>query len=265
MCPAQAQVPPTDLQMTQLVGMQDMQNGSYEPNSAQRLLAEEVTRFVHGQQGLNEALRATQVRSLAAVHTLCIDQHHCGCQGAAAVICQLEAVPCYGPLGRTLTDAVRICPARSHTSKLLCYEGLALTCQQDCSARSYAGPYKPGFQPHSPAHKRWVVLQALSPGGSTKLDAASLEAIAGEAPSVSRPRSEVVGCALSDLLAAVGMQPSKSAARRLIKASAVPPGSSCSGIVRPERLHKPAKSLTYAAHISWPAGVAVSVQSAAQL
>ena len=62
-----------------------------------------------------------------------------------------------------------------------------------------------------------IATQALSPGGSTTLDAATLEAIAEEAPSVSKPRSEVVGCALADLLAAVGMQPSKSAAKRLIK------------------------------------------------
>ena len=60
-------------------------------------------------------------------------------------------------------------------------------------------------------------MQALSPGGSTRLDAATLEAIAGEAPSASKPRSEVLGCVLADLLAALGMQPSKSAARRLIK------------------------------------------------
>lgn len=32
----------------------------YVPNTAQRILAEEVTRFVHGQQGLDEALKATE-------------------------------------------------------------------------------------------------------------------------------------------------------------------------------------------------------------
>lgn len=34
--------------------------GSYVPNTAQRRLAEEVTRFVHGEEGLQEALNATQ-------------------------------------------------------------------------------------------------------------------------------------------------------------------------------------------------------------
>jgi tyrosyl-tRNA synthetase len=34
----------------------------YAPNTAQRRLAEEVTRFVHGQEGLQQALNATEVR-----------------------------------------------------------------------------------------------------------------------------------------------------------------------------------------------------------
>ena len=33
----------------------------YAPNAAQRLLAAEVTRFVHGESGLQQALRATEV------------------------------------------------------------------------------------------------------------------------------------------------------------------------------------------------------------
>ncbi len=40
---------------------QSMQQPGYKPNTAQRLLASEVTRFVHGQQGLDQALKATQV------------------------------------------------------------------------------------------------------------------------------------------------------------------------------------------------------------
>jgi len=44
----------------------------YVPNSAQRLLASEVTRFVHGKAGLEAALAATAVRlppqSLLAAH-----------------------------------------------------------------------------------------------------------------------------------------------------------------------------------------------------
>ncbi len=35
----------------------------YVPNTAQRRLAEEVTRFVHGEEGLAQALKATEVRA----------------------------------------------------------------------------------------------------------------------------------------------------------------------------------------------------------
>ncbi|KAK0589509.1 hypothetical protein LWI29_015279 [Acer saccharum] len=38
----------------------DMKRPGYVPNTAQRRLAEEVTRFVHGEEGLNEALKATE-------------------------------------------------------------------------------------------------------------------------------------------------------------------------------------------------------------
>ncbi|KAK9842091.1 hypothetical protein WJX81_008006 [Elliptochloris bilobata] len=94
----------------------------YTPNSAQRLLASEVTRFVHGDAGLQAALAATA---------------------------------------------------------------------------------------------------ALAPGADTQLDAAALEAVAAGAPAAELPRSAVVGAPLADVLAAVGLQPSKAAARRLIKGGGV--------------------------------------------
>ena len=43
----------------------DMQQPSYQPNTAQRLLAEELICFVHGQEGLEAALSATQVSIIA--------------------------------------------------------------------------------------------------------------------------------------------------------------------------------------------------------
>ena len=46
-----------------------MAQPGYAPNTAQRLLASEVTRFVHGEGGLQQALRATEVGSLHR-HTL---------------------------------------------------------------------------------------------------------------------------------------------------------------------------------------------------
>lgn len=39
----------------------EMQQASYKPNTAQRLLAEQVLLFVHGKAGLSSALAATQV------------------------------------------------------------------------------------------------------------------------------------------------------------------------------------------------------------
>ena len=56
---------------------QQMRGGSYKPNTAQELLAQEVLTFVHGKQGLQAALQATQVGwhptevcISAAAHTL---------------------------------------------------------------------------------------------------------------------------------------------------------------------------------------------------
>ncbi|KAI3834964.1 hypothetical protein MKX03_025305 [Papaver bracteatum] len=47
-----------------------MKKPGYVPNSAQRRLAEEVTRFVHGEEGLQEALKATEALKPGAETTL---------------------------------------------------------------------------------------------------------------------------------------------------------------------------------------------------
>ena len=39
----------------------EMKGDDYKPNTAQRILAAEVTRFVHGAEGLKQAESATQV------------------------------------------------------------------------------------------------------------------------------------------------------------------------------------------------------------
>jgi len=62
---------------------------------------------------------------------------------------------------------------------------------------------------------------ALAPGSSTKLDASSLEAAAGDCPSASIARDDVVGKPLPDVMVQVGMQPSKAAVRRMIKGGGV--------------------------------------------
>ncbi|KAL3516648.1 hypothetical protein ACH5RR_023550 [Cinchona calisaya] len=50
----------TFLSMEEIAQLErDMETPGYVPNTAQRRLAEEVTRFVHGQEGLEEAVKAT--------------------------------------------------------------------------------------------------------------------------------------------------------------------------------------------------------------
>ena len=63
-------------------------------------------------------------------------------------------------------------------------------------------------------------LQALQPGAAAALDAATLEAIAGDVPSASLDKGQVVGQALVQVMVAAGLQPSKAASKRLIKVGA---------------------------------------------
>eukprot|EP01023_Acetabularia_acetabulum_P036976 TRINITY_DN34997_c0_g2_i2.p3 TRINITY_DN34997_c0_g2~~TRINITY_DN34997_c0_g2_i2.p3 ORF type:complete len:156 (-),score=28.59 TRINITY_DN34997_c0_g2_i2:124-591(-) len=95
-----------------------MSSPNYVPNSAQKILAEEVTRFVHGQSAVEQAIKTTQ---------------------------------------------------------------------------------------------------ALQPGAETELDVQTLEEIAGDAPCSNLDSSQFVGVAIADVMATVGLQASKGAARRLIK------------------------------------------------
>lgn len=95
-----------------------MKEPSYVPNTAQRRLAEEVTRIVHGEEALQKALRATEL---------------------------------------------------------------------------------------------------AAPGSETKLDAQALEEISQDIPSHHLRKSEILDQKLLDVIVAIGMQPSKSAVRRLIE------------------------------------------------
>lgn len=101
---------------------ESMKLPEYVPNTAQKILAEEVTRFVHGEDGVRQALSATE---------------------------------------------------------------------------------------------------ALAPGSQTKLSAESLEAAAGDCPTASISKEDVIGAALPDVMVQVGMQPSKAAVRRMIKGGGV--------------------------------------------
>ena len=63
--------------------------------------------------------------------------------------------------------------------------------------------------------------EALKPGAQTQLDASTLEAIAGDAPSCSLPADKVTGVGLVDVMVASKMLPSKAEVRRMIKGGGV--------------------------------------------
>ncbi len=69
--------------------------------------------------------------------------------------------------------------------------------------------------------------QALQPGTTTALDAATLEAIAGDVPSASLDKGQVVGQPLVQIMLASGLQSSKAASKRMIKVS----GQTCMAAV----------------------------------
>ena len=62
---------------------------------------------------------------------------------------------------------------------------------------------------------------ALAPGSKTVLDAPTLVAIKDDVPNSPLARAEVVGAPLADVMAKCGIQPSKAAARRMIKGGGV--------------------------------------------
>lgn len=61
------------------------------------------------------------------------------------------------------------------------------------------------------------VTKAAAPGAKTTLNASTLESIAGDMPSYTLKMPEVLNAKLLDLMCQIGLQPSKSEARRLIR------------------------------------------------
>ena len=59
--------------------------------------------------------------------------------------------------------------------------------------------------------------EGLKPGADTVLDAATLEALAGDIPTADMARDEVIGKTVVDVFAATGLQKSKGEAKRMIK------------------------------------------------
>ncbi len=142
----------TFLPLSEVAAIEEsMRAPGYVPNTAQRRLAEEVTRFVHGDEGLAQALKTTEVR------------HELGELWLCALSCRVR---------------------------------LPLTNR------------------HLPHWCSRLRAQALRPGASTALDAATLEAVAGDAPSATLASAQVAGVTVAELLVTVKLQPSKGAARK---------------------------------------------------
>ncbi len=181
-----------------------MHEPGYRPNTAQRLLAAEVTRFVHGQQGLDQALKATEVHApipstllqpprlllsgrTCIYHEVCMCILHI-CEGCCSLHCQAS-----------LYRAARLCGTDTLTP---CHKASAV-----CKVHEKVSGTDMGC----------CAWQALAPGSDTALDAETLEAVAESAPSVELHREQVVGQPLTDVMVAIKLQDSKAAARRLIK------------------------------------------------
>ena len=139
-----------------------------------------MTKFVHGEEGLRQALQATEVRVQ-------------GGRGRRRRFCGRR---CRLPR----------CIYRVMWSGGLCWNDvghgpvLCTSCSRTKSPLAAVVPASP--------------LQALKPGSSTQLDAETLEAVAGDAPSASLGRAQVVGLPLVDLMVTVGLQTSKGQGRK---------------------------------------------------
>ncbi len=64
----------TFMEMDEIAAIENqMKSGEYKPNTAQRRLAEEVTRIVHGEEGLQKALKVTAVAAPGSETVLDVD------------------------------------------------------------------------------------------------------------------------------------------------------------------------------------------------
>jgi hypothetical protein len=63
-----------------------MKAPGYVPNSAQRRLAEEVTRFVHGEEGLQQAIKATEVGGWVMQQVDCSSLWYVGTTACSGVL-----------------------------------------------------------------------------------------------------------------------------------------------------------------------------------
>lgn len=105
-----------------------MQSGSYAPNTAQKKLAEEVTRFVHGEEGLSSALVATERMAPGAETELNVERLHELAKELPPIDCTLENL-----LGKKYTEVaahIGLCSSRSEALRLVQNGGAYLNNQR---------------------------------------------------------------------------------------------------------------------------------------
>ncbi|CAL5218529.1 g217 [Coccomyxa viridis] len=101
-----------------------MHEPGYRPNTAQRLLAAEVTRFVHGQQGLDQALKATEALAPGSDTALDAETLEAVAESAPSVELHREQV-----VGQPLTDvmvAIKLQDSKAAARRLIKGGGVRL-------------------------------------------------------------------------------------------------------------------------------------------
>lgn len=202
-----------------------LQAPGYVANTAQRRLAEEVTRFVHGEAGLQQAIKATEALAPGA-----------GAGRRAAGRTAAAQPPVLPPLG---------CRCCSGGFQLLSCAASRLQLQPICLARPWRSHQARCRLTRGDCRRRTICHPAARPAGAFLLGpaggrfprAAALCVLLTLLPPLCRPCycSLQVGAALADVMVAVGMQPSKGAVRRMIKASQA---ASSPRLRRRQRMHR---------------------------
>ena len=93
------------------------QTDSYVVNTAQKLLAAEVTRFVHGQEGLDQALRATESMKPGADTELSVDALEAIAEDVPSVALAKDDV--VGAMVAEMMVAAGLCKSKSEARKLI--------------------------------------------------------------------------------------------------------------------------------------------------
>eukprot|EP00958_Prasinococcus_capsulatus_P024011 scaffold3697_cov390-Prasinococcus_capsulatus_cf.AAC.4 len=95
----------------------EMKTESYEANTAQRLLASEVTRFVHGQEGLDQALRATESMKPGSDTELSVEALEAIADDVPSIL--LPKAEVVGAMVAAMMVSAGLCKSKSEARKLI--------------------------------------------------------------------------------------------------------------------------------------------------